>query len=47
MHLLNGFNPLIRQYALQQDNYVSRSLDYFKTDTLRRAGGRGKRGILE
>lgn len=41
MHLLYGFNPLIRQYALQQNNYVSQSLDYFKIGTLKRAGGQG------
>lgn len=47
MHLLYGFNPLIRQYTLQQNNCGSQSLDYFKIGTLKRAGGQGKRGILE
>lgn len=47
MHLLYGFNPLIRQDALQQNNYVSQSFDYFKVGTLKRVGGQGKRGILE
>lgn len=47
MHLLYGFNPLIRQYALQQNNYISQSLDYFKIGTLKRAGGQSKRGIPE